>query len=267
MKKKFINLFITAVFVFIGAFAFAGCADHVQSNCNHTWVLQKNSTLLRDATCYQEGISEVYNCAKCQKTRFEYSPKTPHTFNEADNVIQYSCNSSSTYVKQKCTVCEAVITATIPFTVHKLGDAEYHDAYEATLVDIGLYTQEEYDKLASDVIESEKISHMRELQEKSHCDYLERKCEDCDYSLKLYGHRLDEVNEQEIDDMREEALKTGNCGSTISLDCIFCGQSVQYFCHNYEEAEIVYSSSEIVIYKYPCTLCHSEEQYEAVFVK
>ncbi|MDE7306646.1 MAG: hypothetical protein K2N33_04585 [Clostridia bacterium] len=268
MKKKIIFVLAAAVMAFVCTFSLAGCelASNVQKNCNHNWVLQRNSSSLREATCSEQGISAVYKCIKCQKTRYEYSPKLPHTFNEDENAFQSSCGSSVSVIQQRCTVCNDVVTVRLPVVVHNLGAPVFREAYEATLVDIGRYTQEEYDALPAEQIEHEKVVFSSQLREISTCAYTEQVCSSCNASVKEYEHRIDEINQKIIDDMTEEVKATGNCGSTVSVECKFCSEYVQFFFHDYEEEEVIYSSTKLIIRKMLCKYCRDEVKYEVEFL-
>ncbi|MDE6597705.1 MAG: hypothetical protein K2K60_03605 [Clostridia bacterium] len=266
MKKKIIFVLAAVIMVFACTFSFAGCelANNVQKNCNHMWIRDRNSSSLRPATCSEKGIKAVYNCIKCMDTKYEYTDTLPHTYDE--NSTSYTATCSSLFINKKCTVCDNVSSQRIDVEAHDYGTPVYHEMYEATLVDIGLFTQEEYDELSPETIEYYKNNNVSLLREKNTCAYTERKCTRCKHTEKIYEHNIDENHRIFLNQLIEEERANGNCGGSLWYNCDFCGEDGQLFCHDFEEAEVIYSSETLIVKKLLCKYCHTEEKYDVQFL-
>lgn len=264
MKKKFIQIFAAVFTLFVLSFSFYGCAlvkEH-QNSCNHFWVREEDSI---EATCSQEGVI-TYHCLKCQKNRYDSTPKLPHTFNEEESTFEMKCSSSTASLFQKCTVCNEVIKTNLSVECHAFGEPVYHEAYEATLVDLGACSQEDYDKLSAEEIETLKNDYFYALRDFSECAYTERICSECGQSEKIYEHRFDELNQNAFDKYLAESKESGVC-DIFSANCYFCGVGMIEYTHDYKEREIIFSSSELIVKRLVCSNCNVEEKYEVQFLK
>ena len=198
-------------------------------------------------------------------TKYEYTDTLPHTYDE--NSTSYTATCSSLFINKKCTVCDNVSSQRIDVEAHDYGTPVYHEAYEATLVDIGLYTQEEYETLSPETIEYEKNNHPSQIREKSTCAYTERKCSRCKHIEKEYRHNLGEEFQNFINQGIEEARERGECGGSVSANCNFCGGDAIFICHDFEESEVIFSSSTLIVKKLLCKFCHEEEKYDVQFLE
>lgn len=263
MKKKFICIFAVVLTFVILSFSFYGCelVKKNQKSCNHVWIREDGDVA---ATCSKEGVIK-YHCLKCQKNRYDSTPKLPHTFNEEENTFKLDCRSSTAGLFQKCTVCNGVVETKLPVECHRFGENVYHEAYEATLVDLGMCSQEYYDKLSAEELETLKKDCFDALRDFSECAYTESKCSECGQSEKIYEHRMDELSQSAFDKHLAESKESGTCGTFI-LQCYFCGGVIEY-CHDYKECEIIFSSSELIVKRLVCSTCNCEEKYEVQFLK
>lgn len=230
MKKKIAVIFIAAICAFACAFVFTGCADSIQKNCDHSWVLQKNDPALRESTCSQKGISAVYKCWKCQKYDFKYSPLKPHTFDETKNSIDY-CRETDTYLSQTCSVCDSKVLVQVPCAVHKLTLSTHYAAEDG---------------------------------EKHVCAHTDYRCALCrKIVFSEYEHRINEESLNLVDEYKE----AGDCGVTYYVKCIDCDDEVKFCFHDYtsSDEEIIFIDSTCKIVKKVCTFCNCQEKYEISF--
>ena len=257
--KKLSAVIAAAMTMLACSFAFTGCelANNIQNDCNHSFVRQWNDSSLREATCTERGISEVYKCWKCQKFEFVYSPALPHTFSGTGAKVEINCKYSRVNITQTCTVCNQTVMNSVAAECHYWYEAAHYDAQRLTLVDIGVLSQEEYDSLSAEDIKSWEDAYWEQLN--FSCEHTVYGCLRCNTTKTDYNHQYGEGTKEVIESTKAEAAN-GNCGITLGITCDTCREDERMTFHDFsEEVEELYSSSKYRIVSYKCTTCDTVE--------